>query len=85
MDVPKVLDTTTTPSSLVANNDVQEISNELVCSACGREESPVQNVVAHADVQYRSPSVQIPVWSFGACMKGLAQLKISLKLVTTIY
>jgi hypothetical protein len=72
MDVPKVLDATTTPSYPVANDDVQEISNELVCSACGREESPVQNVVAHANVQYRSPFIQIPLRSFREDMEGIA-------------
>jgi len=76
VDVPKVPDATATPSSPVAHDDVQEISNEPLSSACGRMESPVQNVVAHAVVQYVSPSAQTPVRSFPADMEGLAQSTI---------
>jgi len=43
----------------VAHDDEQKITNKLVSPASGTEESLVQNVVAHADVHYGSPSVQI--------------------------
>lgn len=55
MDVPIVLDATVTLSSPIAHDVVQVISNELISSASGREESPVQHDVAHADVQSSPP------------------------------
>ena len=49
VDVPQVPDAVVTHSSLVVHNVVQVISNELISSTTGREESPVQHDVVHAD------------------------------------
>lgn len=53
---PKVSDAAATRTSSVEHDDMHESSFELVFSASGREESPVQHVVLHADVQSSSPT-----------------------------
>ena len=53
--VPWSPDATTTLSSSMTHENVHSLFVELVSSTSGREESPIQQFVAHDDVQHSSP------------------------------
>jgi len=64
--VPRSLDVTTALASFVAHENVHSLSVELVSPASNREESLIQQFVAHNDVQHSFPlspliSQSIPV------------------------
>ena len=53
--VPLSPDATTTLSSSVAHDIVHSLYVELVSSVYGREESPIQQFIAHDDAKHSSP------------------------------
>jgi len=77
VDVPKVPDTTATFSTSVVHNVVQVISNELIFSTSGREESPVQHDVVNADMQSSPPLDHTLVRSIPLDVDGLSQVTVT--------